>query len=253
MAAYLPVVCIISFFVDLMLFIFVCKWCHHPIRIAGICVGAVVGGVYTGWCLVPGFHFLGNIFWRLVFLVLRAVPVFGLYGKSLRQYGLFLMLHLVLTGVVTWIGASGIWTMIASILVMMILSFISVWGKKASNYIQVELLYGQKKLQVTALRDTGNALRDPITGKSVLVLGAEAACKLTGLTRDQLRTPVETMGILPGLRLIPYKTIGQGGLLLALQIPMVKIGQWQGSTLVALAPESVGSENTYQALAGGTV
>ena len=31
----------------------------------------------------------------------------------------------------------------------------------------------------------------------------------------------------------------------------VKIGNWQGSTLVAFAPESLSAEGAYQALTGG--
>ena len=102
-----------------------------------------------------------------------------------------------------------------------------------------------------ALRDTGNCLIDPITGGSVLVIGAQAAEKLTGLTAGQLKDPLRTMGQLPGLRLIPYKTIGNTGFLLALKIPEAKIGNRQGSTIVAFSPLILGTN--YQALTGGTV
>ena len=106
-------------------------------------------------------------------------------------------------------------------------------------------------MRLTALRDTGNSLRDPITGKPVLIVGADIAEKLTGLSPAALRDPVRTMGSLPGLRLIPYRTVGNTGFLLALRIPSVKIGNRQGSALVAFSPHILGSG--YQALTGGTV
>jgi len=116
----------------------------------------------------------------------------------------------------------------------------------------VELSYGDKRVQLTALRDTGNTLRDPVTGRQVLVVDASTAGKLTGLSVQQLKKPVESVTALPGLRLIPYRAVGQaGGLLLALKIPQAKIGSWQGSALVAFAPEGLGSDGTYQALTGG--
>jgi len=85
------------------------------------------------------------------------------------------------------------------------------------------------------------------------VIGADAAQQLTGLTREQLLTPVETIGILPGLRLIPYHSVGSSGFLLALRLRDVKIGSWRGSTLVAFAPERLSMEGAYQALTGGAI
>ena len=103
-----------------------------------------------------------------------------------------------------------------------------------------------------SVEDTGNLLRDPITGRQVLVVGGDVALELTGLTQEQLRSPVESIGALPGLRLIPYRNVGNSsGFLLALRLQNVKIGKWKGSTLVAFAPEGLSSEGAYQALTGG--
>jgi iron complex outermembrane receptor protein len=71
------------------------------------------------------------------------------------------------------------------------------------------------------------------------------------LSADQLRKPLETIGLLPGLRLIPYKTISGRGFLLAMPMQNVKIGSYRGSSLVAFSPESIGNGN-YQALTGGS-
>jgi stage II sporulation protein GA (sporulation sigma-E factor processing peptidase) len=91
--------------------------------------------------------------------------------------------------------------------------------------VQVELTYGGQTVKLNALRDTGNTLRDPVTGKSVLVVGADIADRLTGLSRRQLSEPVETISEIPGMRLIPYRAVGQpSGLLLALPVRKSKIG-----------------------------
>ena len=77
---------------------------------------------------------------------------------------------------------------------------------------------------------------------------------MLGLTRQQLQRPVETVeaGICPGLRLIPYRAVGQpGGLLAALRMERVKIDSWQGSMVVAFAPNGLDREGAYQALTGG--
>ena len=103
-------------------------------------------------------------------------------------------------------------------------------------------------------RGRGNRLTDPVTGQSVLVADDRSAQTLLGLTRQQLRSPVETVasGAVPGLRLVPYRAVGQAaGLLVAIRLDKVRIGKWEGSSLVAFAPE--GLDGNYRALTGGTV
>ena len=97
----------------------------------------------------------------------------------------------------------------------------------------------------------GNTLRDPITGEPVLVVAGSVGQRLTGLTEDQLRTPLETLARrpIPGLRLIPYRAVGQsGGMLLGVRMDKVSVGSRQGSAIVAFAPEGLGGEGLYQAL-----
>ena len=125
-----------------------------------------------------------------------------------------------------------------------------VVGRK-HNLVAVELTYGDQTMRIKALRDTGNTLRDPITGKQVLVVGADVAEELTGLTVNMLQDPVAFLHAIPGLRLIPYHTIGNTGFLLALKLTEVRIGNRKGSALVAFSPQLLGKH--YQALTGGTV
>jgi hypothetical protein len=90
-----------------------------------------------------------------------------------------------------------------------------------------------------------------VTGKSVLVVGADIADRLTGLSRRQLSEPVETISEIPGMRLVPYRAVGQpSGLLLALTVRKSKIGGKKGSTLVAFAPQILDESGKYQALLG---
>ena len=85
---------------------------------------------------------------------------------------------------------------------------------------------------------------------------ADVASELLGLTEEQLQHPVETLtkGILPGLRLVPYRAVPQpGGMLLALRFPGAVIGKNKGSPLVAFAPQVLGRGAGYRMLTGGAV
>ena len=124
------------------------------------------------------------------------------------------------------------------------------------TYIPVTLRRDGRELKVLALRDTGNTLRDPITGEPVLVAGTDVATELLGLTEYQIAHPVETLarGAVPGLRLIPYHSVGRsGGMMLALRMKDTSVGKIRGDVIVAFAPEKIGQGEMYRMLTGGAV
>lgn len=255
MGAYLYMVILLNFLVDFLLLLSTNRLCGYRTGWTRPALAAVLGGVYGGACLLPGFYFLGNMLWRIASLLLMAWIAYGLSKSSLRRAVVFVLLSMALGGLVSGIGGGGIWSVVASaagIFIMCALGFRDSIG--TVTYIPVVLNYCGKRLHLTALQDTGNALRDPVTGSAILVVGAEIAQQLTGLTQQQLRRPVEAMQAsnLPGLRLIPYHAVGQpSGLLLALRFQDVTIGKWKGSSLVAFAPDGLSKEGAYQALTGG--
>ncbi len=253
MHVYLDLVMGLNFLVDFLLIVATNRLCGYPPQMGRGCLAAVFGGVYGGVCLIPSFRFLGNFLWRVVSLGLMAWIAFGWDRSAVRRGAVFILLSMALGGVALGIGSGDFWSLMAALGGIALLSiFVGNVGKNA--FVPVELSYGDRQVKITALRDTGNTLRDPITGGQVLVVGADVAQKLTGLTKQQLKKPVESMGAIPGLRLIPYRAVGQsGGMLLALKFTGVKIGHWRGNSLVAFAPEGLSSDGTYQALTGGAV
>lgn len=245
----------ISFLVDFLLLMGTNRLCGHSHALGRCAMGAGVGALHAGACILPGFLFLGNLLWRTVFIGISCAAAFGITKSALRRGAVFWLLRMALSGVVMGMETDSLWALVLAAGGICLLCAVGLRrGIAAQQYVPVELCYGGRRLKLTALRDTGNTLFDPLTGQSVLVVGADAAQILTGLTREQLRQPVESIGILPGLRLIPYKTIGkESGFLLGLRLGQVQIGSRRGSRVVAFAPEQLSSEGAYQALTGGTV
>ncbi len=251
---YLLWVVVMNAVVNLLLLLCTDRLSDHITNYARTTLAALLGGLYAGSCLLPGFYFLGNFCWRIVGFGLIALVAYGIFAGTFRKGLLFSFLSLALSGAMVNIGKGNGAGGIAIAAILLVLSYLGFRGRMdGTSYVPIELNYMGKLLRLTALQDTGNTLRDPITGRSVLVVGADAAHKLTGLTKDQLRNPVETMGAIPGLQLIPYSSVASRGFLLALRLQNVRIGKWQGSSLVAFAPEGLGSEGAYQALTGGNV
>jgi len=254
MTVYLDGVILLNFLVDFLLLLAAGRLCGFPVKIGKAVAGGALGGVYAALCLLPGFVFLGNLFWRTVSLWAMAVITYGFSLSALRRGLVFAFLSLALGGAVMGIGKGGILGIVCAAGILCLLCCVGFRGRLGgANYLPVEISYGGRNLRLTALQDTGNTLLDPVTGQQVLVIGADAAQKLTGLTMQQLKSPVESVGVIPGLRLIPYHSVGGSGFMLALRLQGVKIGTWQGSTLVAFAPEGLSREGAYQALTGGAL
>lgn len=218
-------------------------------------LAAALGGLYGGACFLPGFAFLGNIFWRVVFLGLMAMVAFGWNRGSVKRIGIFVLLSMAMGGIALGFGRGRFGTLTLSAIVMWLLCRVAFGGTVGGKeYVPVKIRNRNREVQVLALRDTGNSLRDPVTGEPVLILSGEAASRLTGLTREQISAPLATIADrgLPGLRLIPYRAVGQGsGMLLAMRFEDVTIGPRKQSTIVAFDPGGLGGEQMYQALTGG--
>lgn len=244
----------LNFVVDFLLLLATNRLTGHEPNWKRCSLAAVIGGIYGGSCLIPGFSFLGSVLWRTVALTLICLAAYGMTFSGFRRGLIFVFLSMALSGIVQ-LHRGGFLFLMGAGCAIYLLCAVGFGGKLGrEKYLPVELNYGGKQMKLTALFDTGNTLRDPLTGKSVLVLEGKSASRLTGLTENQLRQPIENMQTLPGLRLIPYRSVGQpNGMLLALRVPEMKIGAWAGSGLVALSPDSLSPENAYQALTGGTL
>ena len=129
-----------------------------------------------------------------------------------------------------------------------------LWHKKQGLYVPVELSYDGKTVNIMALRDTGHHLRDPISGKEVLVVDSNVAEILTGLSQEQLNNPVDNLAKAVGLRLIPFRSVGcSAGFLLALSADRTLIGGSRRNCVVAMAPQVLDESGKFQALMGGAL
>lgn len=255
MTGYLNLVGLFNFLVDYFLLLGTNRLCGHPMRWGRSALAAAFGGTYAMLCMVPRIVFLANPLWRCVSLGLMSWIAFGATGSALRRGVVFILLSMALGGIAASFGGGGKMSVLIAAVAVFVLCLLGFQNRPGSvSYVPVELSYGDRCVQLTALCDTGNTLRDPVTGRPVLVVNAGVAQELTGLTDQQLRSPIEVLeqATLPGLRLIPYSAIGQpNGLLLALRLQGVRIGNWKGSSLVAFAPDGLSKDGEYQALTGG--
>lgn len=274
MTIYLDGVWFVNGFVDYLLLVVSGNLTGSPLRRGRILLSGCLGGVYAAVCLLPGWGFLGGILWRLVTAAGMCVVAFGGGRRILRQTVVLMLLTAAFSGLVllltelfsapaALIGGRVYYPISTGSLVLTAggaYGLIS-WGlgrlsHQGGDIVPVELTLLGKKVQLTALRDTGNSLRDPISGTPVLV--ADQSILKHWMGHAGSPSPQELMRELYQIipegkpRLIPYKTVGvEHGLLVAIQPESVKIDGKKERVLLGFSPVPVSDGGGYQALLGG--
>lgn len=245
MVIYLDAFMGLNFLVDLCLMVGVNRLSGHPPGLKRAAAAAALGGGYAGACLVPGFAFLGGGLWRAVSLALMGWTAFGADRSGWQRSMLFVLLSMALGGLALTMAAGGM-GLVFSAGALALLGRMGLRGQGRS-FVPVEVTYGTRTVKLRALVDTGNTLCDPVTGEPVTVLCPEVGLRL-GLPAEVMSDPVGAM--MPGLRLIPARTVGGGGLLAAVRCEQVVIDGRAAGRMVAFARENFGN-GEYQALTGG--
>lgn len=252
MARHVYLAIILNFIVHFLLLLGTNRLSCFPAGVGRCALGAAIGAAYSGACLLSKLRFLAAIQCRLLCLGLMGWTAFGAGAAGWKRCGAFGLLNLALEGLVREMDRGSFWTLPLSAAAVWVLCRMAFGGGNR-EYLRMGLRWGDRQMDVTALRDTGNTLRDPVTGEPVLIVSGAVGSYLTGLTQAQLQNPMETMvrHPIPGLRLIPFRAVGKSaGMLLALPMEGSGLGRKEGKVLVAFDPWGLDREQGYQALVG---
>ena len=162
-----------------------------PLRRGRLVLWAALGGLYAGAVFLPGLEVLGVPVIRAAAGIVMAL---GAMKWRWRPAGVFLLLAAGLAGVILALGlAAGSPSGLAQRLYLADISWQGILLVSAGFYLvlrffmgqaarhgggellQVTISVGGRTQTVTALHDTGNTLRDPVSGCPALVLERQAA------------------------------------------------------------------------------
>ena len=209
-----------------------------PPRRGRLALASALGGVYAAACVLPGLSALAAPGWKLLSSLGLCLAAFGTEGLW-RSWAAFLAMSAGFAGTVLAAAAlSGLrlspgGVMAGISLRLLGLCFAVCWAgvqlflsglarRREGRIMDAELTLRERRVTLRVLRDTGNALTDPVSGRPVLVADADALSPLLGV-----RVPPEILAdagalftllsqqpeLASRLRLVPYAAIGAGGLL----------------------------------------
>ncbi len=276
MTVYLDGVWLINGFVDYLLLAVSGNLTAAPIRRGRLILAGALGGIYGVLCLLPGWSFFGNLFWRCVMGGGMCLVAFGPGRTLMRQFGVLFLLTAAFSGIVLLLTelfsapgslmAGGVYYPVS--MGTLVLTAGGAYGliswalgrlrHHGGDIAAVEIDLRDHTKRITALRDTGNTLRDPFSGEMVMVTDAEVISSLLpelGTLHQEPQLLLEQIRrAAPELRprLIPYKTVGVAhGLLVAVRPREVRISGKKERILLGISPAAVSDGGGYQALLGG--
>lgn len=280
---YLDALFLLNLVLDYLLLLVTAKAAGGPFSRFRLALGAVVGAGYAAVCCLPGMAFLALPPVKLCGALAMVLAAFGGQDHLLRLLLLFLALSCALGGgvlAVTLLGGTGLSlasgipasgmdlkvVLLAAagsyLLLTVAAQRIGRHTRSGGELVPVVLELAGRRVELTALLDTGNTLTDPAGNQAVLVAEADVVRPLLPLgaevTAADLREPVEGLERLsqlwePGrFRLLPYRAVGVTcGMLLALRVDRAEIdGRSRKRMLVALSPGPVSDGGGYRALIG---
>jgi len=130
--------------------------------------------------------------------------------------------------------------------------------------VPVSISLGHRTVQITALRDSGNTLRDPVSGVPVIVaerssvgllfdadiLGALRRC---GENTVSFMTEIENAEQRKRFRVVPCVTVSGRNMLPAFKADAVSVGGHRADVLIAVTNSNIAEGGRFAALVGSLV
>ncbi|MDR1589189.1 MAG: sigma-E processing peptidase SpoIIGA [Oscillospiraceae bacterium] len=272
---YADAVFLLNFIIDYILLLITAKICGCGARRARLAAAAALGGLYA---LAAAIYPDGPLTAAPAVMAAGAgvsAAAFAGQTRGIRLTVVFFAVAAAFAGVVLALslltGGDGLYVNFDFKLLLItftacyaVLSLVFRGAARAGgeSYASLTVRLAGRELRARALIDTGNTLRDPITGCRVIVLGAgeaaplfpHATARALARVRDRGAVAVmEELGKIEGgarFRLVPYSSVGvRGGMLPAFRPDEVLIdGVRAGDALIALSPNGVSDNGTYSAL-----
>lgn len=247
-----------------------------PVKLWRLAGAAVLGGLYAVASVMPGAEGLQGLVFQGLCAGLMLLTAFGWKRNTVKQGLFFFGLSFALGGMVllavqlvepdcVLLGGRAYYAVSTPALLLLAglsygLAAVVLSGcgtHTGGDLVSMTLELEGRTAGLRALRDTGNTLRDPLTGQSVLIVGKTVQKQLLPAmqAKDPAAQITELSWLYPQLRfrLVPYRAIGvDHGMLPAIRCGM-RIGEKSQSVLVAFSPTEVSADGQFDALWGGNI
>ena len=275
---YVDSLFLVNFFINYFVLTATSSICSVPIRRKRLVAAAALGAGYAVILVIPNLGFLAKVPVKLAVAGFMLLVAYGNEGRLGRLCAVFFAVAAALGGVVYAVSIFGGYPNPYNGIVLvsmrtLVLSFAvcfaalkTVFRHSADRVARIierlDIRLGENSVSVSALRDTGNQLREPITGRAIAIseidlllplFSNETACALlekAGSAAESLSAVAAVAEDVGRFQLVPYSAVGvTNGLLLAFRPDGVRINdKEQKDILIALSPNRLSEDREYSAI-----
>ena len=232
---YVDVLIVLNIYVNFFLIRATARLTHTPVKTSRCIAASVIGSTFSLTIFLPRMNFLIPLAIKLAAAAVITAAAFGIKDKSrtLRLVFYFYLVNFLFGGVIMLFYLTfrpGFMALgntyfyidfsLLSLIVFTAIAYFAVTlfrrfldrGCSAGKKYSVVIRHGKKTVSIEALADTGNSLVDMFSGKPVIICRREDLCGIADFPSDFTAENAEFYRK-NSVRLIPYSTIGNTGMI----------------------------------------
>jgi stage II sporulation protein GA (sporulation sigma-E factor processing peptidase) len=251
----------LSLLTDYLLCLAAARFCSLRLRRGRYLLAALLGALYAVAVFLPGLGWLASTPVQLAAAGLMGLVAFGGEARLFRCTAAFLALSATFGGMV-WAVVMRWGSFPLPSAPLLLGTFLGCYGllslllrsrrraREGGRTLEAALSLGSRRACFRVLRDSGNCLRDPLTGAEVMIVSPEALAPLLPERGELLHLTdpvalVERAADIPELRgrlrLIACDSVGGRGLLPLLRPDRAELdGRERPGLLIAISPSAKG-------------
>ncbi|MBQ4153692.1 MAG: sigma-E processing peptidase SpoIIGA [Clostridia bacterium] len=246
MTVYADVLIILNLFINFFILQLTSKLCKDGYRLYRMIISSLIGALFSLYIFLPPAGFFSETLLKLSLSAVMVLVCFGFdsikslfrrvavfFGATFLYAGLMLGIwqvlkpaNMAINNGIIYLDISPTVLITATALSYIIISLIRRISTKQAimgERFEIEITLNGKSVTTTALADTGNSLKDAVTGKPIVIIEQALASQLV----EYIPSPeAVTAGVVPhesGFRMIPYSFVGGHSLLPAFKTSNIKI------------------------------
>lgn len=263
---YLDTLFLVNFIFDYILLLCTARVSGTEIRRLYILAAATLGGLYACLCALRNGWIQHPIIQSCCSIML-CILSFGNKKSLLRCTVVFLAISAMLGGILSAVSVNihnvlffpvdfkATVLIFAVVYIVLYIFFRKFPQLQQKEYHNIVITINNQTIKCKAIRDTGNELYDPITNLPVLVCDASTLQPLFPDVLLSMDDPFrlfmeinQSKGWENKMKLIPYRTISESGILLGFKPDSIRIDHTEEHYIVAIAPTQLRASDTCQAI-----
>lgn len=287
---YIDVLIVENFFMNYLLLYFINRFCKCRTKKWRIIIAALIGAFYVLVVFYPDLQEFYSVIMKFMISVLMIIAAFSPHElkKFFKILVLFYLEAFIIGGFllgifylnnptpeiingalfISSISPSPEYIIIGSIIAIALIKFgfdyFEGYYVNDKTSVQMDIVLNNKKCRVTALIDTGNSLKDPITNVPVIIVYYKTIIDilpeelkeaiLMDYSYEIFKKRIMDSELKSRIRIIPYKALGvENGILVGIRMDLV-ISKLKSKTnvikepIIALYNKPISNAGDYQAL-----